>query len=430
MNRKREGKGSGISRREFCGKAAKAAAGLAATGVGCPLIWVSRAWGKEKRNVVFGLNVPLTGPYSLQGKDQLNAFKVAIDELNRMKGGVLGRKVRYVVRNTGSNPKRAAKNARNLIRREKAVMVTGGSSSAVAIAVSKVCQEEKRVFMATVTHSDETTGKYCHRHTFRKYNNAWMSSKAAGEVLLEKFGKNVRYFHITADYTWGWSCEKTLRMVVEKAGCITVGSVATPLGTKNFLKPLREAERAKPDVLVLNHFGRDMVKSLTQATQLGFKKKMKIFIPLMEIHMALKAGPYNMYNVLTTMPWYWGLKDRFPAAKVFVDKFLDLYGTPPGNGAEAAYTNIMEYADAVERAGTFDSRSVIRKLEGHRFRSLKDTEYWRSWDHQCIQTTFVAKGKHPVKMRNKWDFFKIIGERSGDAVARKRDESPCRLEPL
>ncbi|NCC24626.1 MAG: hypothetical protein EOM25_05400, partial [Deltaproteobacteria bacterium] len=42
--------------------------------------------------VLLGINYPLTGPYSVEGLDQIRAARMAVDEINRQ-GGILGRRV-------------------------------------------------------------------------------------------------------------------------------------------------------------------------------------------------------------------------------------------------------------------------------------------------------------------------------------------------
>ena len=101
--------------------------------------------------VLFGLNVPLSGAYAPQGEDELKAYKLAIEMINDT-GGMLGKKVVYSVRDTRTNGVTARENARSFIQ-EGAVMITGGSSSACAIAQSEECQKAGVVFMAGLTHS-------------------------------------------------------------------------------------------------------------------------------------------------------------------------------------------------------------------------------------------------------------------------------------
>jgi len=378
--------------------------------------------------VLIGINVPLSGSYQDQGEDELKAYKLAIAEVNK-KGGILGKKIIYSVKDTETDAKVAGQNAQALID-EGAVMVTGGSASNCAIAQSEVCQKNKKIFMACLTHSNATTGKDAHRACFRWYNNGHQTAQAMAKILVEKFGADAKYAFLYADYTWGQTVRDSVKKVVEQAGCKTVLDLATELGKKSFVADLLKAKAAKPDVLVLVHFGRDMVNALKQAHTMGLKKDMAVVVPLMELHMAHGVGPEIMQGVLTSMCWYHGLSEKYPGSKEFVEKFEAAYNKKPGNAAAAAWVAIFEYASAVNRAKTLDFVPVVKALEGHKFTLLGTEEYWRDWDHQGIHPTYVAEGKTPAESKDEWDLFKIIGEKSGDEVARTREENPVQLEPL
>lgn len=78
--------------------------------------------GQEEK-VVIGLNVPLTGSYSDQGKDEEMAYKLAIEQINA-KGGVLGKKIEYILKDTKTDAPTAKQNAIDMIRQNNAVMAT------------------------------------------------------------------------------------------------------------------------------------------------------------------------------------------------------------------------------------------------------------------------------------------------------------------
>lgn len=390
------------------------------------IISVTSAWSAE--TVLFGINVPLTGSYSRQGEDELRAYKLAINIINE-RGGILGKKIVYSVKDTRTDAEVARKNTKEFIH-NGTVMVTGGSSSAEAIAQSEECQKAGVIFMATLTHSDETTGKDGHRHTFRWYNNAHQSAKALSSTLNQQYGKEARYVFLYADYTWGRSVLESMQRIIEKTGGEIALKIPTKLGEVSFISPLLQAKMFGPDVLVLIQFGQDMIYSLEQATALKLREKMAIVIPLMDIHMAEPLGPEIMQGVITSMAWYHGLADTYEGSKNFVELFEREYKQKPGSGAAAAWVDIFQYADAVERAKSFDHFQVIRALEGHHFQLLLDDEYWREWDHQGIRPTYVAVGKNPVHVADKWDLFKIIGVYKGEDLARTQKENPLQLEPI
>ncbi|MDF1837276.1 MAG: ABC transporter substrate-binding protein, partial [Planctomycetota bacterium] len=132
--------------------------------------------------VKVGLNYPETGPYSVQGLDQFRAATLAIEEINAA-GGVLGKQVELVTRDSKSNSKLAVKNVEELIDSEGAKMVFGGSSSGVAIAAGKVCQEREVPFFGTLTYSTATTGKAGNRFTFRECYNAYAGAKVLADYM-------------------------------------------------------------------------------------------------------------------------------------------------------------------------------------------------------------------------------------------------------
>ena len=389
--------------------------------------------------VLIGLNIPLSGSYKAQGRDQERAYRLAIDRINS-RGGVLGKKIRFIIKDTKTNAAVAARNAEELIRKEGAVMLTGGSSSAVAVAQADVCQKYSRIFMAALTHSNATTGhmttpaghivQKAHRHTFRWFFNAWMTGKALVPYLNGTFGDGVSYYYITADYTWGHTLEDSMRWGTEISGGDTAGSTLTPLGQSDFRPQLTQALRADAQVLVLILFGNDMVTALKQAHEMGLSRRMKIVVPLMELNMAHQVGHNVMQGVISTVNWYWGLQDRYPGSREFVSAFVQRYRRPPGSSAACAWVAIHEWAAAVERAGSFASGRVIKALEDHTFTLLKGKEKWRAWDHQAISSVYVVKGKSRKQAKDEWDLLQVVREQPGRKVMRSRENNPVSLEPI
>ena len=64
-----------------------------------------------------------------------------------------------------------------------------------------------------------------------------------------------------------------------------------------------------------------------------------------------------------TQSWWWTEEDKFPLAKFFVEDFEKAYGYKPRWGASEIYLQLMLWADAVTRAGSFYPVDVIKALE-------------------------------------------------------------------
>ena len=81
-----------------------------------------------------------------------------------------------------------------------------------------------------------------------------MTGAALGPVLEKEFGKDRVAYHLTADYTWGWSQEESIRSH-RGAGLEDPGCSAHPLGAGDFSQYITPVLNSGADVLVLNHYG-------------------------------------------------------------------------------------------------------------------------------------------------------------------------------
>jgi len=443
MSDNTRGKAGGVSRRGVL--KVGAASGLV---LATPTILTSNAWAAGFRNdpgsaksVKFGFNVPQSGAYADEGADELRAYKLAVKHINgegdggmmntmqplSLKGnGILGKKVEYVTGDTQTKSDAARASAKRMIEKDGVLMVSGGSSSGVAIAVQGLCQEMGTVFMTGLTHSNDTTGKDKKRYGFRHMFNAYMSGRALGPVLKKEYGTQRRAYHLTADYTWGWTQEESIKATTEGLGWETVNTVRTPVGAGDFSQYITPVLNSGADVLILNHYGKDMINSLTQAVQFGLRdkqvngKNFEIIVPLFSRLMAQGAGK-NIQGILGSTNWNWQLTDA--GSQAFVKSFGAEYGFPPSQAAHTCYVQALLYANACEQAGTFNPIPVIKALEGFKFDGMGNgaTEY-RAGDHQCFKDVLVVRGN--ANPSSQFDLLKVE-----QVVPRAQVEYPVDMFP-
>jgi len=410
-----------ISRRSIL-KAGAGTTAFALAGSG-PFHFVRNAWAQDYRNaptgstVTLGFNVPQTGPYADEGADELRAYELAVKHLNgEGDGGMLntfvykngektvldgnginGKKVEYVTGDTQTKSDAARASAKRMIEADGVVTVTGGSSSGVAVAVQALCQEMGIIFMAGLTHSNDTTGKDKRRNGFRHFFNSYMSGAALGPVLANAYGKDRVAYHLTADYNWGYTTEESVKQFTEQQGWSTAAAVRTPLGAGDFSQYIAPVLNSDADVLILNHYGKDMVNSLTQAVQFGLLdrtangKQFQVVVPLYSRLMAQGAGE-AVAGIFGSTNWHWSLQDE--GSKAFVKSFGQEYGFPPSQAAHTCYVQALLYADACQRAGTFRPCAVVEELEDFEFDGLGNgPTLYRGADHQCFKDVLVVRGK-------------------------------------
>ena len=355
----------------------------------------------EGDTVTFGFNVPQSGSYSQEGADELRGYNLAKKHLNNGGGwvdqwedlsgdGVLGKTVESVEGDTATDPDAARQSASRMISRDDAIMVTGGSSSSVAIAVQELCQSEKVLFMACLTHSNDTTGKACVRYSFRELFNAFHTGAALAPVLTEEYGDDLNFYILYADYTWGQTVQSSMTQFLEEAGHNLVDSVPTPLGTSDYSSFLSDVPQDEVDMLILTHYGLDAANSLPQAREAGLDESMELVVPLYNRLMA-EAASDSIQGVFGTADWNWQLEDD--VSQTFTDAFTEEYDKVPSYAARLAYLQTLQYAAAVERAETFYPPEVIRELEDYEYDNAGlGAETMRACDHQAQRPVLVMQG--------------------------------------
>src|SRR3546814_19158569 len=128
-----------------------------------------------------------------------------------------------------------------------------------------------------------------------------------------------------------------MKNTTEELGWETVAAVKTPLGAGDFSQYITPVLDSGADVLILNHYGNDMVNSLTQAVQFGLRdkqangKNFEVVVPLFSRLMAQGAGA-NIKGILGSTNWHWSLKDE--STQNFVKSYGAEYGSPTSRSEE------------------------------------------------------------------------------------------------
>ena len=324
--------------------------------------------------------------------------------------GILGKKVEYVTGDTQTKSDAARASAKSMIEKDGAIMITGGSSSGVAVAVQSLCQEAGVIFMAGLTHSNDTTGKDRRANGFRHFFNSYMSGAALAPVLKNAYGTDRNAYYLTADYNWGYTTEEAVRTATEAMGWNAVETVLTPLAQTDFSSYIAPVLQSDADVLVLVHYGGNMVNSITNAVQFGLRdrivngKNFEIVVPLYSRLMARGAGD-AVKGIFGSTNWHWSLPDE--ASQTFVRSFGTKFGFPPSQAAHTCYVQALLYADAVERAGSFNPCAVVEALEGFEFDGMGNgPTLYRAEDHQCFKDVLVVRGKENPE--SEFDLLEVV----------------------
>jgi branched-chain amino acid transport system substrate-binding protein len=202
-----------------------------------------------------------------------------------------------------------------------------------------------------------------------------------------------------------------------------IGSSTTAFGASDFSNVMTEVRQAKPDVLILNLYGWDLVNALKSYAKLELAKE-KIGVGGM-IGGEQIGRPLGYANNAGIWGLIWDPKVNTESSKLFIQGVIDKYQHTPTSRCYLGYAAMTQILEAIERAGKTDTAALVKALEGHEFDGLKEGKsYFRATDHQHVQDVLVgeAYGKELGL-----GHYKVITTVRGDTVAQTAGEQSCRL---
>jgi branched-chain amino acid transport system substrate-binding protein len=388
-----------------------AGAGSSAAVTGFP--FVNRlALGQQP--IKLGALYPFTGPMALEAQEMFAATQIAVEEVNA-DGGLVGRKIELVTRDTEFKPEVTKRKATELLDVEKSPFLVGALVGFEGIALSEVgCKNE--VVVAFYGQNFLTVkGKMC-KYQFGNNLTPYQTAASAARFAAEqKMGK--KWHMLANNYSWPQMFERAYSIVAKQVGAEWTGVTWAPLGTRDFLPFLPKVAAAKADVVFITTWAADQVACAKQVQEFGLARHAQVIHSITELTFAEAAGKGVYDGFYTGMPWYWHLKDKYPAAKRYYDRHFALRKRAPSGYAASTYSTVRLLLDTTREIKSFDPPKLMRALEGRKFQYLKGPEYIRACDHVNIQDVYLCKGKATGAMKDDWDFFDIVQAVGSEASA-------------
>src|SRR6059036_2154574 len=348
-----------------------------------------------QKPIKVGFPMILSGPGALFGEPALKGAQMYVDELNA-KGGVLGRKIELVPRDTKGNADEAVRVARELILKENVDFLVGTLTSAEGPAVSVVAKENKVVFIAPIPKTDQlTAADKLHPYVFRVAANTTMEGRSAAEIVAK--WPVTKIATISFDYAYG---QDVTRSFVEhlkkiKPSVQIVDQQWPKLGEQDY-NPFINAQMAKkPEAIFSSIWGGFFVTYSKQARALGMFDAIKYnFIGVGEA-----ATPETTKSMGADYPvgiwgnsydaFYWGETPAHRDYTTRLSKYLkDEY---PSSWAVQGYIGMQFLTEAIKKAGSTDSDKVSKALLGLTVDTPVGALTIREKDHQANRGQLYGK---------------------------------------
>lgn len=353
---------------------------------------------------VFGTAVPLTGPYAAMAEDMKKGSLLALEEINAA-GGVMGKPARVIVRDSMLKGDVALRHFKEMAG-EGIKFIGGNLSGGISLVANEYACKNQLLYMA-YCHTSLPVGKEFCGWGFTAAVIPYQTTAALANFAFNKLGK--KWVSLTADYRWGHDILAGWMVNSKKYGGQFKGNIYHPLGTRDYSAFIPKILAAKPDFIVLNNYGSDQTNSIKQFAELGLTKKIPVVISKTHIVNMKETGAAYNNNVYGSVTFYWGLQDKYPAAKKFVKKFWDKYGQPPSADGEAAYVATKALFTAMNKTKTTtDVKKVIKELVTMKLDTPKGVNRFRACDHVREQSILVVQGKGAAAKG--WDLAKVVAE--------------------
>ncbi|HBM90910.1 MAG TPA: ABC transporter substrate-binding protein [Rhodospirillaceae bacterium] len=350
---------------------------------------------EAKKPIKIGyINVPTGAAY--MSVPAYNGVKLAIEEINA-KGGVLGRPLEIISRDSKMDPGEAVRLAEELVSRDKVDVLMNTDSSAASIAVAGWAKQNHMPFVVTASEADSIIWNQENSYVARSNSGGYAWNAAVIKKAMAVHGdklKNKRWVTIAPSFEFGRSLVGSAKYIATAQGLnpTWVGEQWPVYNKLSAGSTIVALERTNPEVVYAILFGTDVVKFVREAKKRNFIKDRIFVFPTLAI-------PENIEMLGAEMPKGWVTVghpfDELRAKKPALDDFMKSYEAaypdqPIKSYSISGYNGIKLIAAAIEKAGSTDSEKIAAAFDDVQFDASFGEETLRKIDHQATTAYWVG----------------------------------------
>lgn len=314
-----------------------------------------------------GTILSVTGPIANVGDKMRRGIELAIAEINEA-GGIDGRMIEQVFYDAAGDSATGVEQTRRLIEQDDVdVIVGGGSSSGVALAMLPITQEAGVLFMATEGARQIVQPAEEHELTFKATFNDTVIIERTIQFWQEQGVESVAFLPDTGGF--GQSAQEVMEELVPEAGLDLAVEAFDPSAT-DLTPQLSSLSENNPGAYLAWTTTPAGVVFMNNAAQLGLKDEAFIQhgFGFVDERFFEQAGAAAEGVVLTSgpLPIYDQLPDDDPQKAViadFVEAYEEMFNEFPNAFAGQTYDGMQLVAEAIRQAGTTEGTALSDALE-------------------------------------------------------------------
>jgi branched-chain amino acid transport system substrate-binding protein len=310
--------------------------------------------------IKIGASLSLTGTYAKLGTYQKEGYELCTQEAND-KGGVLGRKIEFVLYDDQSTPTTGQRLYEKLITEDKVDAVMGPYSSPISEAVANVTEKYKKVMVSPLA-ATTSIFKKGRKYIFMVVSPAEVYLEGLVDMAAKRGLKTIAIVNEDTLFT-KTSAIGTAEMA-KKRGMQVVFQEAYPKGNTDFSALLTKLKAANPDIIAAATYFDDAVAFTRQMKELNVNPKMYAVTvggDLPEFYDLLKQNAEYIYGATQ-----WEHTLPYPGQREFFTAYKTKFNREPVYHSAAGYAGCVIYLEAVKRAGSLDAdkvRETLLKME-------------------------------------------------------------------
>ena len=375
--------------------------------------------------IKLGVLYAMTGKGSALGTKQMDAAKLAVNEINARGGASFGKKkvkIEPVYQDTETKPDAAIRKMKSMIKDDKITALIGATFAHVSMALNDQARRTPILYCSTNGVPEKFFAKKSRGpYSFSTMANVESMGRGGAAYVAEVLKiKNVAV--CLPDYAYGHGALRGIEEVFKKYPDVKFTKIMTPVGTADMTPYLIRAREAKPDIIMMGQWGNDGINILKQAYDMKLQRDTKLWFNWIVNVFATGIPPEAMEGVMCQMFWYHdmtGFSDPevVKASNEFTARYRAAYGEPPDPYAMSAYYGVYEVVRAMEMAKSTNPKKAYAALMANPdWVSGKGPAKWRI-DGQATykNASFIGMGLGPKDRKDqKWDYVKITDSYMGE----------------
>ncbi len=317
--------------------------------------------GVTDTEILVGTITDLSGVTAVQGVNNANAVRLAFDEVNE-KGGINGRKIRYIVEDSQYQVPRAVQAINKLINNDGVFFTIEDGGTPMNNATFPMAIE-KNVPKLLPLSAARSMFEPFNRLKFSQYSSYVDQMRAGVKYFVEQRGKKA-ICAMYQDTDFGKDVLAGAQMQAEAMGMKIVATTAHKPTDTDFTAAVAKLREANCDLITMGTIVRDSTLIIATVKKVGWK--VDLLGQVASYDTAIAEAPGNVADGFYSMSpsLYAYPDDPRPAIKAFTQKYKARYGVDVNYLGEMGYTSAQIAIEALQRAGrdlTVDS--LVKAME-------------------------------------------------------------------